>query len=152
VPTAKLARTVGFRVVVIDPRQEFANRERFPDVDEIVNEDFTTAAERLRIDDDTYVIVMSPDHLKDEDVIEKTVGKNSAYVGMIGSESKALLTLHSLKKKVPEETLRKVKTPMGLEIGAQTPEEIAVSIVAELIRIKRGGTGESMSVAQKERF
>jgi len=152
VPTAKLAKMVGFRVVVIDPRVEFANRERFPDADEIVNEDFATAAEKLESTKDTYIVVMTPDHMKDEHVVEKTAGRNFAYVGMIGSESKALLTLHSLKERVPEEVLRQVRTPMGLEIGAQTPEEIAVSIVAELIRVRRGGTGEPMSVAQRERF
>lgn len=152
VPTARLAKTAGFRVVVIDPRKEYSNRERFPEADQLINEDFAEAAGKIHIDDQTYVIVMSPDHLKDELTVEKVITSEAAYVGMIGSEAKALLTLHSLKKRVPEEILRRVKTPMGLEIGAETPGEIAISIVAELIRTRRGGTGEPMSVAQKERF
>ena len=152
-PTGQIGKVLGYRIVIVDPREEFANPQRFPDADLIVIEaDLDKALSQFNIDENTYIVVVTHDHLLDERILEKIVGSNAAYIGMIGSEVKAINTLHSLKKKVPVELLEKVKTPMGLNIGAETPEEIAVSIIGEITRVRRGGTAQEMAVANKVRF
>jgi xanthine dehydrogenase accessory factor len=134
---APLAKGVGFRVVVCDDRSEFANRERFPDADEVVVEEFNGLLEKLPIDENAYLVLVTRGHLHDRTVLEQAVRAPARYVGMIGSRRKIKMVYQSLKKEgVPEERLMAVRAPIGLDIGAETPEEIAVSILAELIKVR----------------
>jgi xanthine dehydrogenase accessory factor len=141
-PVARLSKGVGFRVAVIDNRSEFANRERFPEAEEVVAEEFSSAVEKLKIDGESYVVILTRGHVYDQEVLEWALGKEARYIGMIGSRKKTQTIFRNLRGKgIPEEKLAAVHSPIGLDIGALTPEEIAVSIVAELIRERRKGKG-----------
>jgi xanthine dehydrogenase accessory factor len=135
---SKIAKMIGFRVVVIDDRAEFANPERFPEADEIFSEDFFAAFSRLRINDSSYIAIVTRGHQFDEKVLEWAVQTEARYIGMIGSKKKnEVIFAHLHSKGISKDILKRVHSPIGLDIGAETPEEIAVSIVAELITIKR---------------
>jgi xanthine dehydrogenase accessory factor len=138
---APLAKRVQFRVVVIDDREIFANRERFPDADEILVSEFETCFQQLSIDESSYVVIVTRGHLYDGFVLEQAVKTRSRYIGMIGSKKKIHILYQNLMKKgIPKETLERVYAPIGLDINSETPEEIAVSIVAQLIQVR----GESL--------
>ena len=135
---ARLAQTVGFRIVVIDDREAFANRERFPMADDTLVLEMETAFEGLEIDDLSYIISVTRGHQHDKQVIAQAVKTSAAYIGMIGSRRKIALMWKELEAEgVARSRLEDVHAPIGLDIGADTPEEIAVSIVAELIRSRR---------------
>ena len=134
-PTAEAAALVGFRVVVVDDRAEFANAERFPLANAVlVIDDFGRALEGLAIDRDSFVIILTRGHFHDRVVLEQALKTNAGYIGMIGSRRKRDTIYATLSSQgVPPEQLDRVHCPIGLAIGAETPEEIAISIVAELI-------------------
>ncbi len=135
---AKMGKIQGFRIVVIDDRKEFANPERFPEADEIIAEDFDLAARRLQINEASYIVILTRGHLHDSKVLEWAVTTNAAYVGMIGSKKKVLDVFKYLESKgVTKAQLSKVHAPIGLPIHAETPEEIAISILAEIIQVRR---------------
>lgn len=134
---APLASLVGFSVVVIDDREEFANRERFPSAEEILVLSPEEAMGRIRLDSGSYVAIITRGHVHDAAVLRKVVRGQAAYVGMIGSRRKRAVVYRALMEEgVSREALEKVHCPIGLDIGAETPEEIAVSIVAELIETR----------------
>lgn len=136
VQTAKVAKLVGFSVTVIDDRAEFANYERFPDADSILVEGYHTALERLHPSNAYYVIV-TRGHKDDRACLEQILGKSFSYCGMIGSHTKVKLLFDDLEKNgFPRSLLDRVHSPIGLKIGANTPEEIAVCIVGEMIQVK----------------
>ena len=136
VPTAHVASMVGFRVVVIDDRDEFANRERFPEADEvIVIEDYNRSLEGLEIDNDSFIIIVTRGHRFDREVLEQAIKSEAGYIGMISSKNKRDSVYRTLIAEgvTTAEELERVHSPIGLAIAAETPEEIAVSIVGELI-------------------
>jgi xanthine dehydrogenase accessory factor len=134
---APLAKRVEFKVVVIDDREIFANRQRFPDADEIVVTEFERCFERLLLDDSSFIVIVTRGHLYDGLVLEQAVKTHARYVGMIGSRKKIrILYQHLMKKGISKETLDRVYAPIGLEIHSETPEEIAVSIIAQLIQVR----------------
>lgn len=142
VEIARLAAGVGFHVVVIDDREEFANRDRLPWANEIVVDDFRAVLERFQLDEDDYVLATTRGHSFDAQVVERTAGSRARYVGMLGSRRKRAVIMRALEEAgVPLEDLRRVITPIGVDIGADTPAEIAVSVVAELIKVRRIGRG-----------
>ena len=134
-PTARIASMVGFRVAVIDDRAEFANAERFPEADEIrVIEDFNRAFEGLDVDEDSFIVILTRGHQYDREVLEQALKTPAGYIGMISSRKKREAIYAALTASgVAKEALDKVHSPIGLPIGAETPEEIAVCIVAEMI-------------------
>jgi len=134
---APLAKKVHFKVVVVDDREMFANRERFPEADEVIVSEFEKCFDQLNIDDSSYIIIVTRGHLYDGFVLEQAVKTNARYIGMIGSKKK-IKTLYEIlvKKGVSKETLNRVHAPIGLDINSETPEEIAVSIVAQLIKTR----------------
>jgi xanthine dehydrogenase accessory factor len=137
---ARLAEPLGFRVTVCDEREEYANRQRFPNVDNIVVESYERIFSKLNVDRNAYVVIVTRGHKCDELVLEQVLRKDAKYIGMIGSKRKTLTIMKSLGRKgLPEEKLRKVYSPIGISIGAVTPEEIALSIVSELTKIRRLG-------------
>ncbi len=135
---SRLAKTVGFKVTIIDDRKEFANQDRFPEADEIIVEETEKALTHLKITPSTYIIVLTRGHLKDGEVLGSVIRLNTAYTGMIGSRKKnATVFQHLEEQGISTQELKKVHAPIGMDIGAQTPEEIAVSIMAEIIQVKR---------------
>ena len=134
-PTARLAADVGFHVVVIDDRSEFANRQRFVQAAEIlVPDDFTAAFSRIFVDANSFVVIVTRGHRFDKEVLAGALRTEARYIGMIGSRRKRNAIYAALKKEGFTDTdLARVHCPIGLSIGAESPEEIAVSIVAELI-------------------
>jgi len=138
-PLARLAKGVGFRVEVADDRMKFANRDRFPDADLVLVEDFAAAAARMTLGPSTFAVVVTRGHRGDAEALGACLGKGLRYVGLLGSRPKMVHVFTALKERgVSPEELAKVHIPLGLAIGAQTPEEIAVSILAEMIAVRRG--------------
>ena len=139
---ASLAKAVHFRVVVCDDRSEYANRERFGDADDIIVADFGRVFEKVQIDSHGYLVIVTRGHKCDEMVLEQAVKTDARYIGMIGSKRKTLTILDKLRRQgVGEALLEKVYAPIGISIGAVTAEEIALSIVGELVKIRRLGDG-----------
>jgi len=137
-PTLALAAKVGFETVVLDDRPDFANSTHFPESDRItVLETFDDALPNLSIDDDAYLILVTRGHAMDQNLLEQALATPAAYIGMIGSRKKIAACFGNLRKRGwQERDLDRVYTPIGLDIGSDTPEEIAVSIVAELIQVR----------------
>ena len=137
---SRFAAQVGFRVTVVDDRVAFANKERFPEAAEIVCEDFLKAIDRLSITPKTYVAIITRGHKFDEVVLERIIRSEAKYMGVIGSKRKVLTAYkHYLQKGIPRELIERIHGPIGLDIGAITAEEIGISIVSELISVRRGG-------------
>ncbi len=137
-----LAKNVNFKVVVIDDRAMFANRERFPAADEVIVSEFENCFERLSLDESSYVVIVTRGHLYDGIVLGQALESKARYIGMIGSRKKIGTLYQSLiEKGISKELLRRVHAPIGIDINSETPEEIAVSIVAQLIKVR----GESVS-------
>jgi len=134
---APLAKNVHFKVVVIDDREMFANRERFPEADEVIVSEFEKCFERLNIDESSYVVIVTRGHLYDGIILGQALESNARYIGMIGSRKKIGTLYQSLiEKGIAKESLGRVHAPIGIDINSETPEEIAVSIVAELIKVR----------------
>ena len=139
----QIATGVGFRLHVADDREKFANRERFPTADEIIVDDLAAWAAAATIPASSYVIVLTRGHRQDFDVLRALAGREFRYVGLIGSRAKvARLTEALLEGGVAPEWLRGLHAPIGFDIGAVSPPEIAVAILAELIAVRRGKLGE----------
>jgi len=137
--TAAVGKMLGFRVVVIDPRSEYNNNDRFPDADSLVVEEYDSAFSKLDIGKDSYAVIYTTGHLFDEQCLRFVVGTQAKYMGMIGSKKKVKeVKERLLQKGVSPQQLDKVHAPIGLEIDAETPEEIAISILAEIVKVRRG--------------
>ncbi len=135
---ARIAATVGFRIVVVDDRPMFANKERFPMADETLTLDLESAFKELKIDDLSYLCAVTRGHQHDKPIVRQAVGTEAAYIGMIGSRRKIALMWQELAAEgIPDEQLDRVHAPIGLAIGADNPEEIAISVVAELVHTRR---------------
>jgi xanthine dehydrogenase accessory factor len=143
---ATLARFAGFRVVIVDDRSAFANRDTIPDAHEHVVHEFATVFSRVPVDRGTYILVATRGHNHDLEAVRAAVGTEAGYIGLLGSKRKKGLLLNALRESgcTREETAR-VIIPVGLPIGSVTPEEIAVSIMAQVIEHRRhhvpGGAG-----------
>jgi xanthine dehydrogenase accessory factor len=135
---SKIASIAGFRVTVIDDRPEFANPQRFPEASRTIAADFVESFSLITLKPSSSIVIVTRGHKADEMVLGEAVTTAAGYVGMIGSRKKVAATFDRLMARgVPAGTLRRVRTPIGLDIGAVTPGEIAVSIVAELIHARR---------------
>jgi xanthine dehydrogenase accessory factor len=134
----KVARLAGFETVIIDDREAYANRERFPDAREVIADDFERAMAKVDPDENSYLVIVTRGHRDDMRCLRWAVDTRARYVGMIGSKRKVISVYNELEKEgVAREKLERVNAPIGLEIGAITPEEIAVAIVAEMIAVRR---------------
>ena len=126
-------------MTVVDDRERFANRERFPDADNVVVDSIPDWIDRTPLSSVAYVVVLTRGHRQDYDAVRALAGREMRYVGLIGSRAKvAKIVDRALAEGVPADWLRTLHSPIGLDIGAVTPEEIAVSILAELIAVRRG--------------
>ena len=139
-----LCHSLGFRTVVVDDRADFASRDRFPQAgDLVVVPSFGHALERLPLSEDSYVVIVTRGHAGDEAILRQALRRGPGYIGMIGSQRKRTLIFEQLAREgFTAEDLARVSCPIGLPIGAETPEEIAVSIAAQLIAARAGHRGK----------
>lgn len=137
---AKLAHDAGFQVTVIDDREKFANRSRFPDAADVIVDDIPAWLARTPLPESAYAVVVTRGHRNDLDAMRALTPKPLRYVGLIGSRAKVARIYEALldEGSVERDRLASVHAPIGLDIGAVTPQEIAVSILAELIAVRRG--------------
>jgi xanthine dehydrogenase accessory factor len=134
----KVASNAGFDITVVDDREAYANRERFPDAKEVIADDFDKAMARLSPRDSAYIVILTRGHRDDMRVLRWAVQTPARYIGMIGSKRKTITIFRELVAEgIPEQLFNRVHAPVGLDIGAVTPEEIAVAITAELIAHRR---------------
>jgi xanthine dehydrogenase accessory factor len=141
---SKISSMVGFQVVVIDERPQFASKERFPEADEVIAEDFEMVLPKLKVNRSSYLVIVTRGHTYDQEVLDWALGQEVRYIGMIGSRVKIRTVYDNLKGKgIKPEQLQQVHAPIGLDLGALTPEEIAVSIVAEMIKVRREKGGKA---------
>jgi len=134
----KVARIAGFDITVIDDREAYASRERFPEAQQVIAEDFEKAAAQLEPSESSYIVIVTRGHRDDMRMLRWAVQTPARYVGMIGSKRKTITIFKELQAEgLPAHLFDRVHAPVGLDIGAITPEEIAVSITAELIAKRR---------------
>ena len=142
---ARLASFLDFHVAVIDDREDFANEEHLPGATEVICEDYEAALEKYPIDGNTSIVMVTRGHKQDELSLRKCLGRGAGYLGMIGSKRRTSAVLEHLREEgFDAAELEAIRTPIGLDIGAETPEEIAISIMAEVIMLRRGASGSVM--------
>lgn len=151
-PVAEMGKMLGFYVTVIDDRREFANRDRFPNVDDVVCTAYLDFFRTVPLNPKTYILLLTRGHkfdvvslqalLKREEQLSKD--EHCSYIGMIGSRRRIAGVFAQLKDEFTEHHFTNIYSPVGLDIGAQTPAEIAVSIMAEILKIKNNKSGTSL--------
>ncbi len=142
---ARLAKFLGYYVAVLDDREDFADPEKLPDADEVICDDFEAALDRFPIDANTSIVLVTRGHKQDELSLRRCLGRGAGYLGMIGSKRRTRAVLdHLTDERLDAAELAKVRTPIGLDIGAESPEEIAISVLAEVILLRKGGSGAPM--------
>lgn len=149
----KVAKIAGFDITVVDDREVYASRERFPDAEKIIAEDFEKAMAQLSPGESSYIVIVTRGHRDDMRVLRWAVQTPARYIGMIGSKRKTITIFKELQSEgLSSELFDRVHAPVGLDIGAITPEEIAVSITAELIAKRRNVERElpHMSWSQRQ--
>jgi xanthine dehydrogenase accessory factor len=146
-PVAEIGHLCDFRVVVVDDRPDMASAERFPHAAERIAADIVETVRAFPITPDTHVVIVTRGHAYDEQALRAVIDSPAAYVGMIGSRRKVQAIFDHLRADgVDDSLLRRVRAPIGLDIGAQTPAEIAVSIVAEIVMLRQGQRGGPMKL------
>lgn len=148
-PLAKLGKIIDFEVVVLDDRPRYANKERFPMADQVLAQPFTETLREWPIDNDTYIVLVTRGHSHDVDCLLEVIDSPARYIGMIGSKRRVRTVFELLEneKGIDPAKFDRVYAPIGLDIGAENPAEIAVGIAAEIINIHRGGRASSLSDA-----
>lgn len=146
---AQVSKLSGFAVTVVDNREAFANRERFPDAEEVIAAEYEEAFEKLNVNSSSYIIIVTRGHRDDMRVLRWAITTEARYIAMIGSKRKVIGVLREFEKEgLPREQFERIYAPMGLEIGAITPEEIAVSVAAEMIAVRRGANSKWREVSK----
>lgn len=146
---SKVATLAGFATVVIDDRETFANRDRFPEADEVFSGEYEALFPTLTVNHSSYLIIVTRGHRDDMRVLRWALTTPARYIAMIGSKRKTISVMKELMKEgITREEFDRLHAPMGLEIGAVSPEEIAVSVVAEMIAVRRGAAPEWRSVCK----
>jgi xanthine dehydrogenase accessory factor len=147
VPLVKIAKVLDFYVVVTDDRLAYANRERFPEADEVLVGDMAQMLKEMSITPSTYIVLITRGHKYDEPCLREIIHSQAKYIGMIGSRRriKACFQRFRDEEKIAEEMIDRVHAPIGLDIATETPAEIALSILAEVIKVRRGGKAASLS-------
>jgi xanthine dehydrogenase accessory factor len=143
-PMAHIGSLLGFRVIVLDDRPDFATRERFPDADRLVQADFNDPFAQVRLHERTHILLVTRGHKYDYDCLVRALRADPppAYIGMIGSLRRVRATYVQLVEEgFGRDLIDRIHAPVGLDVGAETPDEIAVAVAAELVMMRRGGTG-----------
>jgi xanthine dehydrogenase accessory factor len=147
---SNLANTLGFRIIVVDDRSEFANKDRFPEAEKVIIADYGRGLNELRINSNSYIVVATRGHKYDDVALTSAIRTPARFVGLLGSRRKSILIYKNLlSNNVPLEQIQEVHAPIGLNIGALTPEELAVSIMAEITMVRRGGDGGLMKMGKE---
>jgi xanthine dehydrogenase accessory factor len=137
----RTARLAGFEIVVVDDRESYANRERFPEAKDVYADDFERVLSQLAPNHSSYLVIVTRGHRDDMRVLRWAVDTPARYIGMIGSQRKVIAIYKQLEQEgISPDKLARVYAPVGLDIGAITPEEIAIAIAAEMIAIRRGAS------------
>jgi xanthine dehydrogenase accessory factor len=145
----KIAGMAGFATTVIDDRDSFANRERFPDVDDVFAGEYEEVFPKLNVNENSFLVIVTRGHRDDMRVLHWAIGTNARYIAMIGSKRKVIGVVKELEKQgVPASAFERIFAPMGFEIGAVTPEEIAISVVAEMIACRRAPASDWRSLSK----
>jgi xanthine dehydrogenase accessory factor len=146
---SKAATLAGFATTVVDDRESFANRERFPEAVEVHAGEYEEVFARLNVNSSTYLVIVTRGHRDDMRVLRWAIETPVRYIAMIGSKRKVIGVVKELEKEgIPREAFDRLHAPMGLEIGAISPEEIAISVVAEMIAVRRGAGPDWHSLAK----
>jgi len=146
---SKVLDLAGFRVTVIDNREAFANRERFPEAAEVHADEYEDLYPKLTVTESSYIVIVTRGHRDDMRVLRWAVTTSARYISMIGSKRKVIGVVKELEKEgLPREAFERVHAPMGLEIGAISPEEIAISVGAEMIAMRRDPEGKWRSLSK----
>jgi xanthine dehydrogenase accessory factor len=146
-PLSRLAKMLGFRVVVLDDRPDFASSERFPHADQVIAEPLASALNRLDLSEESMVVLVTRGHRFDDFCLRRLLDSPAFYLGMLGSKRRVRAVFSSLLADgYSEEQLERVWAPIGIDIGARSPVEIAVSIVAELVAVKRERSGSHLKI------
>jgi xanthine dehydrogenase accessory factor len=146
---SKVATLAGFATVIVDDREQFANRDRFPEADEVHAGEYEDVFPKLEVNHSSYIVIVTRGHRDDMRVLKWALTTNARYISMIGSKRKVLNVMKELEKEgMRREDFQRLHAPMGLEIGAISPEEIAVSVAAEMIAVRRNATSEWRSVSK----
>ncbi|MBI51692.1 MAG: hypothetical protein CL779_00540 [Chloroflexi bacterium] len=149
---AQLADILGFEIIVIDDRKDYANNERFPMAQKIYSDKISNSLNNITIDHLSYVVLVSRGHKLDEEALELVIEENPSYIGMIGSKRRTKIVLDNLLAKgISAENLEKVYTPVGLNLGGQSPGEIGLSILAEIVQLIHQGDGTSLKNSRRVR-
>ena len=147
--TADLAHSLGYRVYLVDDRPEFSNEERFPYADETIVAPYDKWADQLDLNVNTFVVVATRGHRYDDMALESALSTRARYIGLLGSRRKTIMIYQRLLQQgVPLDRIKEVYAPIGLNIGALEPEELAVSIMSEIIMVRRGGDGGRMQMGE----
>jgi xanthine dehydrogenase accessory factor len=134
-----LIKKAGFKVSVVEDSPDFLQKDKFPETEDLVLTDMEQFARDLPSDPWTYIVLLSRGFSKDKAILTQLIQKDFKYIGMIGSMTKIMAVKEDLQKQgIPKEAFSKLQAPIGLDIGGETPEEIAISIAAELISAKKG--------------
>lgn len=149
VPLAQLGKLIDFEVVVLDDRPQYANTKRFPMADRVLAQPFQPTLRDWPIDNDTYIVLVTRGHSHDVACLLEVIDSPARYIGMIGSKRriKGVFDLLTREQGLSPDKFERVYAPIGLDIGAESPAEIAVGIIAEIINIYRGGRAVSLSDA-----
>src|SRR5437588_8728298 len=150
---SKVAALAGFATVVVDNREAFANRERFPEASAVHAAEYEDVFPNLPINETSYVIIVTRGHRDDMRVLKLAIGTPARYIAMIGSKRKVVNVIRELEKEgIPRDAFERIHAPMGFDIGAISPEEIAISVAAEMIAVRRNASSDwralSLSVFQ----
>ena len=146
--TADLAHNLGYRVFVVDDREEFANPERFPYAEQTVVAPYDEWPKHLDVNVNSFVVAATRGHRFDDMALESALTTRARYIGLLGSRRKNMMIYQRLSMEgIPVERLKEVHAPIGLDIGALTPEELAVSIMSEIIMVRRGGKGSPLQMS-----
>ncbi|MBA46578.1 MAG: hypothetical protein CL893_00655 [Dehalococcoidia bacterium] len=147
---ANLAKPLGFELNIFDDRDEFANKERFPEADDVKVASYGEGFDKFDINANTFIIIATRGHRQDDTATKAALGTNASYVGLLGSKRKTILIIEKLLSEgIDDQTFKKLKAPVGINIGARTPEEIAISIISEILAFRLGGNGNSMMLDSK---
>jgi xanthine dehydrogenase accessory factor len=148
---ATLAKPLDFRLFITDDREEFANQDRFPEADIVISERPETALPKLPINPNTFIVVATRGHRYDNGALLAAANTMARYVGLMGSKRKTILIYEDLLRGGMDiNRLREIRSPIGLDIRARTPEEIAVSIMSEILMFRLGGSGIPMKLEEKQ--
>ena len=148
---ASIAKTVGFRLFVVDDRPEFASKERFPEAEELRVGEYATTIKDLPVNPNTFIIIATRGHRYDDAALAAALETPASYIGLLGSKRKTILIYEELLERgFTAERLKQVYAPIGLDISGRTPEEIAISIMAEVLMFRLGGNGGSLKLDEKQ--